>query len=51
MLLDIPFHYTVTYMTITRQQFGKHVSEVAQAPVEGPPLLGSKSLGMFNNNG
>jgi hypothetical protein len=38
-------------MTITRQRFGKHISEVRQSTVEGPPLPGSKSLGMFLSNG
>jgi hypothetical protein len=38
-------------MTIARQRFGKHILEVTQSTVEGPPLLGSKSLGTFRSNG
>jgi hypothetical protein len=44
-------NYTVTNMTITRQRFGKHIPEVKQSTVEGLPLLGSKSLVTFRNNG
>jgi hypothetical protein len=38
-------------MTIARQLFGKHIPEVTLSTVEEPPLLGSKSLGTFHNNG
>jgi hypothetical protein len=37
-------------MTIAKQRFGKHIPEVAQSTVEGPPLLNSKSLGTFRGN-
>jgi hypothetical protein len=37
--------------TIARQRFGKHISEVTQSMMEGPPLLGSKLLGTFRSNG
>jgi hypothetical protein len=43
-------HYTVTNMTVVRQRFGKHISQVTQSTV-GPPLLGSRSLGTFRSNG
>jgi hypothetical protein len=38
-------------MTTARQRFGKHIPEVTQPTVEGPPLLGSKPLGTFRSNG
>jgi hypothetical protein len=38
-------------MTIARQQFGKHLPEVRQSTVEGLPMLSSKSLDTFRNNG
>jgi hypothetical protein len=41
----------MTNMTIARQRFGKHVPKVRLSTVEGPPLLGSKSLGTFHGNG
>jgi hypothetical protein len=37
-------------MTVARQRFSKHISEVTQSTV-GPPLLGSRSLGTFLSNG
>jgi hypothetical protein len=37
-------------MAIARQHFGKHIPEVTQSTVEGPPLLGTKLLGMFHSN-
>jgi hypothetical protein len=43
--------HTVTNITIARQRFGKHIPEVTQSTVEGPPSLGSKSLGTFHSNG
>jgi hypothetical protein len=44
------FHSTediMTNMTIARQRFDKHVPEATQSTVEGPPLLGSKSLSTY----
>jgi hypothetical protein len=38
-------------MTIAGQRLGKHIREVTQSTVEGPALLGSKSLGTFLSNG
>jgi hypothetical protein len=38
-------------MIIARQRFGKHVPGVMLSIVDGPPLLCSKSLGMFRSNG
>jgi hypothetical protein len=38
-------------MTTAKQRFGKHIPEVTQSTMEGPPLLGSKSLGTFHING
>jgi hypothetical protein len=38
-------------MIIARQRFGKRVPEITQSAVEGPPLLGIKSLGAFRSNG
>jgi hypothetical protein len=35
------------HMTIARQRFGKHISEVTLSTVEEHPLLGSKSVGTF----
>jgi hypothetical protein len=43
--------YIVTNITIATQRFGKHIPEVKQSAVEGPPLMGSKSLGTFLSNG
>jgi hypothetical protein len=40
----------VMNITIARQRFGKNITEAMQSTVEGPPLLSSKSLGMFHNN-
>jgi hypothetical protein len=40
----------VMNMAIGSQQFGKDIHEVTYLTVEGPPLLGSKSLGMFHSN-
>jgi hypothetical protein len=37
-------------MTIAGQRFGKYVFEVTQSTLEGPPLLGSQSLGTFHSN-
>jgi hypothetical protein len=39
----------VTNTTVARQRFGKHITEVTQSTV-GPPLLGSRSLGIFRSN-
>jgi hypothetical protein len=41
----------MTNMTIARERFGKHVPDITQSTVEGPPLLDSKSLGTFRSNG
>jgi hypothetical protein len=46
-----PIIYIVTYMTIARQKFGKHVPKVTQSTVERPPLLGNKQVGTFRSNG
>jgi hypothetical protein len=41
----------VTDLTIARQRFGTHIPDITQSTVEGPPLLGSNSLGTFRSNG
>jgi hypothetical protein len=43
-------HNILTNMTVARQRFGKHFSEITQSTV-GSPLLGSRSLGTFHSNG
>jgi hypothetical protein len=49
--LFVRFDNIVKNMTIARQRLGEHISEVMQSTVEGPPSLGSKSLGTFRSNG
>jgi hypothetical protein len=48
---DRPKGNIVTHMTIARQRFGKYIPNITQSTVEGPPLLGSKSLGTCHGNG
>jgi hypothetical protein len=49
LIMSTVFHI-VTHMTVATQRFSEHVSEVTQ-PTVGPPLLSSRSLGMFLHNG
>jgi hypothetical protein len=43
-------HDILTNMTVARQQFGKHISEVRQSAA-GSLLLSNRSLGTFHSNG